>query len=219
MSAEFDYDILIVGSGFGGSVSALRLAEKGWKVGVLEMGRRLTPEDFEAAAHCNRALTWMPALGMTGFFAQEVFRHVAILRGIGVGGGSNVYGAVLLEPKDAFYRDPAWAGLNADWRAELAPHYATARRMLGIGDNPYRGIQDRWLEQAAWARPIPSGRCRRASFSARRNGRRPTPISTARARTVRVARSAAAASPVVLMVQRTRWTRTTCISPNRPECG
>ena len=66
MSAEFDYDVLIVGSGFGGSVSALRLAEKGWKVGVLEMGRRLTPEDFETAAHSNRALTWMPALGMTG---------------------------------------------------------------------------------------------------------------------------------------------------------
>ncbi|HEX5277415.1 MAG TPA: GMC oxidoreductase [Fluviicoccus sp.] len=149
MSAEFDYDILIVGSGFGGSVSALRLAEKGWKVGVLEMGRRLTTEDFEAAAHSNRALTWMPALGMTGFFAQEVFRHVAILRGIGVGGGGNVYGAVLLEPKEAFYRDPAWVKLNADWRAELAPHYETARRMLGIGDNPYRGIQDRWLEQAA----------------------------------------------------------------------
>lgn len=149
MSAEFDYDVLIVGSGFGGSVSALRLAEKGWKVGVLEMGRRLTPEDFEAAAISNAALTWMPALGLKGFFAQEVFRHVAILRGVGVGGGSNIYGAVLLEPKEAFYQDPAWSGLNADWRAELAPHYVTARRMLGISDNPYRGIQDQWLEQAA----------------------------------------------------------------------
>lgn len=149
MSQKFDFDILIVGSGFGGSVSALRLAKKGWKVGVLEMGRRLTPADFEKAAHSNAALSWMPALGMKGFFAQEVFQHVAILRGVGVGGGSNVYGAVLLEPKEAFYRDPAWAGLSADWRVELTPHYATARQMLGISENPYRGIQDQWLEQAA----------------------------------------------------------------------
>lgn len=149
MTSHFDYDVIVVGSGFGGSVSALRLAEKGWKVAVLEMGRRLTKEDFTKAATRQTALAWMPALGMKGFFAQEVFQHVAILRGIGVGGGSNVYGAVLLEPGEAFYRDPAWAHLNGNWQSELAPHYATARRMLGIADNPYRGIQDHWLEAAA----------------------------------------------------------------------
>ncbi|MCC2637597.1 MAG: glucose-methanol-choline oxidoreductase [Moraxellaceae bacterium] len=149
MNRSFDYDVVIVGSGFGGSVSALRLAEKGWKVAVLEMGRRLTKVDFDRAADSSTALSWMPALGMKGFFAQEVFQHVAILRGIGVGGGSNVYGAVLLEPKDRFYQDPAWAHLNPDWRSELAPHYVTARQMLGVNDNPYRGLQDEWLEAAA----------------------------------------------------------------------
>lgn len=151
MATEFDYDIVIVGSGFGGSVSALRLAEKGWKVAVLEMGRRLVKADFDRAADSTTALSWMPALGMKGFFAQEVFQHVAILRGIGVGGGSNVYGAVLLEPRDKFYQDPAWSALSPDWRAELAPHYATARHMLGINDNPYRGQQDEWLQLAAEA--------------------------------------------------------------------
>ncbi|MGH8492254.1 MAG: GMC oxidoreductase [Moraxellaceae bacterium] len=149
MSNTFDYDIIVVGSGFGGSVSALRLAEKGWKVAVLEMGRRLTPVDFEQAATNQKKLAWAPALGLKGFFAQEVFQHVALLRGIGVGGGSNVYGAVLLQPKENFYRDPAWANLNEDWEKELAPHYATARHMLGVNKNPYRGIQDQWLQQAA----------------------------------------------------------------------
>ncbi|SDW25875.1 GMC oxidoreductase [Marinobacter mobilis] len=144
-----DYDVIIIGSGFGGSVSALRLAEKGYRVAVLEQGRRLTNEDFHKAATNPTALAWMPALGMKGFFAQEVYQHVAILRGIAVGGGSIVYGAVSLEPKDAFYQDPAWCHLSDDWRAELAPHFRTARTMLGINDNPYRGIQDDWLEQAA----------------------------------------------------------------------
>lgn len=149
MNPAFDYDVVVVGSGFGGSVSALRLAEKGYRVAVLEMGRRLTEQDFDRAANSGAALAWMPALGLRGFFAQEVFQHVAILRGIGVGGGSNVYGAVLLEPKERFYQDSAWAHLHADWRGELAPHYVTARRMLGVTDNPYRGLQDAWLEAAA----------------------------------------------------------------------
>jgi cholesterol oxidase len=149
MNASFDYDIIIVGSGFGGSVSALRLAEKGWKVAVLEMGRRLSKNDFAEAAIRQKVLAWMPMFGMKGFFAQEFFQHAALLRGIGVGGGSNVYGAVLLEPRENFYRDPAWVHLNPDWQQELAPHYATARQMLGIADNPYRGIQDEWLEAAA----------------------------------------------------------------------
>jgi len=117
----FDTDILIIGSGFGGSVSALRLAEKGYQVLVLEQGRRLTDDDLAKAGRDPRALAWAPSLGLKGFFAQDVFRHVGIVRGVAVGGGSIVYAAVLLEPREPFYRDPAWVDLNPDWRAELAP--------------------------------------------------------------------------------------------------
>lgn len=148
-TGAFDTDVCIVGSGFGGSVSALRLAEKGWRVTMLEMGRQLTDADIAAAGTSATQLAWAPALGLKGFFAQDVFRHVAIVRGIGVGGGSNVYAAVLLEPKKAFYEDPAWRTLSEDWQAELAPHYANAKRMLGVTPNPCHGVQDDWLRGAA----------------------------------------------------------------------
>lgn len=147
--ADFDVDICIIGSGFGGSVSALRLAEKGWSITLLEQGRQLTDADIAEAGKSATKLAWAPALGLKGFFAQDVFRHVAIVRGIGVGGGSNVYAAVLLEPKRAFYEDPAWRALSPDWQQELAPHYATARKMLGVTPNPYHGLQDDWLRDAA----------------------------------------------------------------------
>lgn len=147
--SEADKEVVIIGSGFGGSVSALRLAEKGWKVTVLEQGRRLTPGDLEAAGTSARQLAWAPALGLKGFFSQDVFRHLAVVRGVGVGGGSLVYAAVLLEPRDNFFRDPAWVSLSPDWQAELAPHYARARKMLGVTPNPMHGIQDDWLRSAA----------------------------------------------------------------------
>lgn len=146
---DFDVDIAIIGSGFGGSVSALRLAEKGWSVAVLEQGRELRDEDIAAAGADPKKLAWAPALGLKGFFAQDVFEHVGIVRGVGVGGGSLVYAAVLLEPKRAFYEDPAWRALSPDWGRELAPHYATARRMLGVVPNPHHGVQDDWLRGAA----------------------------------------------------------------------
>jgi cholesterol oxidase len=146
---DHDFDVIVIGSGFGGSVSALRLAEKGWRVAVVEQGRRLDDAAIAEAGTDPRALAWAPALGLKGFFAQDVFQHVAIVRGIGVGGGSLVYAAVLLEPNDRFYRDPAWAGLALDWKAELAPHYATAKRMLGVTPNPSHGIQDDWLRKTA----------------------------------------------------------------------
>ncbi len=144
-----DYDVAIVGSGFGGSVSALRLAEKGYKVVVLEQGGPVAPEDMEEGEDSVFRLNWAPALGQTGYFSQDFFRHVTLVRGVGVGGGSIVYAAVLLRPKDAFYRDPAWANLGMDWKAELAGHYETAANMLGVVDNPASDIQDGYLRKTA----------------------------------------------------------------------
>lgn len=150
-AGTFDTDVAVVGSGFGGAVSALRLAQKGWRVTVLEQGRRLSDDAIAQAGTDANALAWAPSLGRTGLFAQDVFRHVGIVRGIGVGGGSLVYAAVLLEPRDAFYRDPVWRDLSPDWKHELAPHYATARSMLGVANNPYHGVQDDWLRESAKA--------------------------------------------------------------------
>ena len=144
-----DYDFGIIGSGFGGSVAALRLAEKGYKVVVLEQGPEITAEDIEEGDADIRRLNWMPALGMSGYFSQDFFRHVTLVRGVGVGGGSHVYAAVLLIPKDAFYNDPAWAGLGIDWKTELASHYDTAAAMLGVTENPVKDIQDDYLKKTA----------------------------------------------------------------------
>ena len=127
----YDCDYLVVGSGFGGAVSALRLVEKGYRVIVLEQGRRIGPEQIAAGRRSLREFAWQPELGMHGFFWQRFFRHVGIIGGCGVGGGSLVFGGVLLEPDDRLYSDAAWAGLGVDWQAELEPHYGTAKRMLG----------------------------------------------------------------------------------------
>jgi cholesterol oxidase len=146
---DFDCDALVIGSGFGGSVSALRLADSGRKVIVAEMGRRVSPEDMREGAKSFRKLAWLPQLGMQGYFRQEFFRHMIALAGVGVGGGSLVYAAVLLRPKDSFWAHSAWTSVGADWASELAPHYATAERMLGVNVNPSIGVQDVWLRGAA----------------------------------------------------------------------
>lgn len=125
-----NYDVLVVGSGFGGSVAALRLTEKGYRVGVLEAGRRWRPEDFPASNWRVDKALWFPRLGMRGIQRLSLFKDVLILSGSGVGGGSLVYANTLLEPHDAFFGDPQWSDIT-DWRLELAPHYDTARRMLG----------------------------------------------------------------------------------------
>lgn len=147
----FDWDVIVVGSGFGGSVSALRMAEKGYRVLVVEQGRHVTSSDMEAAASDAKKLLRMPALGLRkGFFAQEIYRHISLVRGIAVGGGSVVWAAVMLEPKQGFYDDPAWKRLRQrDWRAELAPHFQTASRMLGLAVNPHQTLQDQWLQETA----------------------------------------------------------------------
>jgi cholesterol oxidase len=149
MNPSFDADVLIVGSGFGGSVSALRLAERGHSVLVLEQGRRIGPAEIASAKQNVRELFWFPAFGLRGFFTQTLLRHVGIVGGVGVGGGSLVWGSVLLQPKAPFYRDPAWSQLGIDWEQELAAHYRTAMRMLGRATNPRLTEMDRLLQQTA----------------------------------------------------------------------
>ncbi|MCU0280370.1 MAG: GMC family oxidoreductase [Acidimicrobiia bacterium] len=138
-----EFDVLIIGSGFGGSVTALRLAEKGYRVGVVEAGRRFGPGDFARTNWNLRRFLWMPGLGMRGIQRLDLLRQVLILSGAGVGGGSLVYANTLLEPHDAFFEDPQWRGIT-DWKQELAPYYDLARRMLGRvtapADTPADGI-------------------------------------------------------------------------------
>jgi cholesterol oxidase len=132
--SSFDYDWLVIGSGFGGGVAALRLAEKGYTVGVLEAGERLRPEDFPKSAWDVRRYFYAPKLGCRGLFRLTLFKDAFITSGAGVGGGSLVYAMTLYQPHDdAFYKDPQWAELR-DWRTELEPYYREAERMLGVVD-------------------------------------------------------------------------------------
>lgn len=134
-SSPEHYDFVVIGSGFGGSVSALRLCEKGYRVLLLEKGRRFAALDFPKSNWDLRRWLWKPELGLRGFFRMNFFRHVTIFSGVGVGGGSLVYANTLPLPKREFFETGTWAGL-ADWQGELAPHYATAERMLGATPNP-----------------------------------------------------------------------------------
>jgi len=127
----FDYDWIVVGSGFGGSVSALRLAEKGYDVAVLECGKRFSDDDFPKSTWDSRRYFWAPRMGMKGIFRLSLFRDVAVVSGCGVGGGSLGYANTLYVPPSPFFQDPQWADLE-DWERTLAPHYETAQRMLGV---------------------------------------------------------------------------------------
>jgi cholesterol oxidase len=126
-----DADVIVIGSGFGGSVSAMRLTEKGYSVIVLEAGRRFAADDFPKTTWNLRRFLWFPRLGMRGIQRMDLLRDVLALSGAGVGGGSLVYANTLIEPYDDFYADRQWAGI-ADWKAELAPWYDQARRSLGV---------------------------------------------------------------------------------------
>ncbi|HKG02050.1 MAG TPA: GMC family oxidoreductase [Conexibacter sp.] len=128
---QFDFDWLVIGSGFGGSVSALRLAEKGYRVGVLECGRRFRDEDFASSTWSLRRYFWAPRLGMRGIMRISTFKDVSVVSGCGVGGGSLGYANTLYVPPSPFFQDRQWGDL-ADWERELAPHYAEAQRMLGV---------------------------------------------------------------------------------------
>ncbi len=127
----------MIGSGFGGSVSALRLAEKGYSVCVLECGRRFADQDFAKSAWNLRRYFWSPQLGLRGVLRLTLFKDVFVASGSGVGGGSLGYANTLYRARPAFFSDPQWAEL-ADWESELAPHYDVAERMLGVTD--YEGI-------------------------------------------------------------------------------
>ena len=149
MSVEnHDYDYIIVGSGFGGSVSALRLAQKGYKVLVLEKGKRLEAKDFPKSNWNLRRWMWMPKMGMTGLFKLTFFRHVGIVSGVGVGGGSLVYANTLPVPTDKFFEAESWAHL-ANWKEELSPYYPLAKKMLGATENPYLTTSDKAVKQLA----------------------------------------------------------------------
>jgi len=129
------YDYVIIGSGFGGSVSAMRLTEKGYSVLVLERGKRFEDQDFPKTNWNLRKYLWLPALRLHGIFEMTFMNGLLALHGSGVGGGSLMYGNVLIEPDDRLFAAPSWRHLN-DWKRELQPHYATARKMLGVARNP-----------------------------------------------------------------------------------
>ena len=146
--STYDYDVVVVGSGFGGSVTALRLAEKGYRVHVIESGRRFADEDFAKTSWDLRRYLWAPRLKCFGVQRIHRLPDVMILAGAGVGGGSLNYANTLYVPPAAFFQDPQWADI-ADWQAELAPHYETASRMLGVVTNPCEGPVEQIMRQTA----------------------------------------------------------------------
>src|SRR5512138_1576137 len=129
-----DYDVLIIGSGFGGSVAALRLTEKGYRVGVLEAGRWFTRETLPKTSWDLKSFLWAPKLRCYGIQRIHLLRNVVVLAGAGVGGGSLNYANTLYVPPEPFFADKQWAHIT-DWRAELMPHYDQAKRMLGVVKN------------------------------------------------------------------------------------
>ncbi|UQX88850.1 GMC family oxidoreductase [Jatrophihabitans telluris] len=143
-----DYDVVVIGSGFGGSVSALRLTEKGYSVGVVEAGQRFDEHNTPKNSWDIRNFVWAPALGCTGMQRIHLLKNVVILAGAGVGGGSLNYANTLYEPPAAFYADPQWAHIT-DWADELAPYYRQAKKMLGVTVNPTMTQSDREMLRLA----------------------------------------------------------------------
>ena len=150
-----DYDVVVIGSGFGGSVTALRLVEKGYRVGVLEAGRRFSDDEFAENSWHLRKYLWAPKLGCFGIQRMTLLKNTFLTSGAGVGGGSLTYANTLYEPPAAFFKDTQWGHLT-DWQSELAPHYDQAKRMLGVQTNPLHTAADdarfgRWTDISAEA--------------------------------------------------------------------
>lgn len=142
------YDVVIVGSGFGGSVTALRLVEKGYKVAVIEAGRRFADDEFSKSTWDLRRFLWAPQLGFFGIQRIHLLRDVLILAGAGVGGGSLNYANTLYKPPSPFFNDLQWADIT-DWDDELSPFYDQARRMLGVVTNPHITPADKVIQSVA----------------------------------------------------------------------
>jgi len=145
MTEEQGFDFIVIGSGFGGAVSALRLTQKGYRVAVLEKGLRYRAADFPATNWHLRKSVWMPSLGLLGIQALTLLRHVLVLHGVGVGGGSLVYANQLIVPDDSIFEKPEWGPEN--WKEKLAPHFAEAMRMLGAVESPSIGNADLILKE------------------------------------------------------------------------
>jgi cholesterol oxidase len=144
---DFDVDYAIIGSGFGGSVSALRLSEKGYEVAVLEMGKRWTKDDFAKSNWDLKKFLWRPWFGMYGILQMTLVKDAFFLHGAGVGGGSLVYANTMLVPPDEAFRDERWVGI--DWKETLSPFYARAQKMLGVVESPFIVETDEMLKEVA----------------------------------------------------------------------
>ena len=143
-----DFDVVIIGSGFGGSVAALRLTEKGYKVAVLEAGRRFSDKDFPKTSWRLSRFLFMPRLGLRGIQRIHVLPDVLVLAGAGVGGGSLVYANTLYKPPSSYFEDKQWKDIT-DWDSELSPWYDQASRMLGVAQNPYFSPSDKAMKEVA----------------------------------------------------------------------
>ncbi|MEY4498770.1 MAG: hypothetical protein RJA40_875 [Actinomycetota bacterium] len=148
MARELQFDVVVIGSGFGGSVTALRLREKGYSVAVLEAGKRFADKDFPKTSWRVNKFLFAPALGCFGIQRIHILPDVLVLCGAGVGGGSLVYANTLYQPGDKYFKDKQWADIT-DWKAELEPWYDQARRMLGVEVNPFFSPSDAAMKSAA----------------------------------------------------------------------